>query len=160
MRKTIIFDNEISLNSVNLLIDEMYGLEQVDLWFCTVGGHPEYMKALISFLNNYGEENLRVFLFDTIGSAGCQILDKYIGYKNIDNLDVVVFHAIDRDTKNIRKTNRLEILERADRNSLQESLRSLKKLGLTKSELESYKKGEDVEMDRERFSKLKIKNLF
>ena len=159
MRKTIIFDEDITADGVNNLINQIHGLEEVDLFFSTDGGNPNYMKALINFLNFY-EGNLRVFLNHIVASAGVTMLTEFKGAKNIDELDILMLHATDRFTGNTRRSKAETICIERDKENLQKDLKFLKKFGLSEKELLKYQAGKDVILSNKRVRQLKIKNLF
>lgn len=137
---TYIFEEDITLESINGLLEK---LDQIDvLYFSSTGGTVSYMKVLIDALNK--REDIEVHLFDSICSCATFFLTDYKGKLNTDRMEVVLFHKIDIQTYQLRKTvfNDKQYLE--DLKEDNKEYRAKIKKFLTKKQLKKFDKGKDV----------------
>lgn len=159
IRYKYIFDEEITVESVNRLIEVLYSYQSVDLFFSTQGGLVFAIDVLIEAINEHPD--ITVTLCSSVCSAGTFLLtDLECPVYVHDNLDFIMIHAADRMVEGqVRKTDLdyailKEQLESANRIRAEK----YKKLGVPKKYLDRYLKGEDVYLYKEDINKLKINN--
>lgn len=158
MVKYYYFNEEITADSVNNLIDRLENIEnKIVLYFSTIGGDPCAMQCLIDFLNNR-KENISIVLTNQVCSAGTTLLTDFKGELklDVDNLDFLLFHLADRESYNLRKTQSKE-LKKQDIEYNKNFAKKLKeKQLLTKKQLKRFFKGEDVCVYKKQFKLWKI----
>ncbi len=156
-RHTQIFDSEISVETVQNLINELNNYGKVDLFFSTNGGQMVAMEALLHYLNER-KEDITIILTDEICSAGTFLLTDFQGCLKLSKgLDFILFHIGDRMTYANRKgdLSRKDLL--AQLKELNEELaRKFSALGLNSKELKKFKAGYDVILYRKDFHRLNI----
>lgn len=156
-RHTLIFDEEIDIETVQGLINEMANHRQIDLFFATNGGSLTAMDALIHYLN-VRKDDIVIYLTDEICSAGTFLLTDFEGcVKLARGLDFILFHLGDRLTYANRKgsINTKELLKQL-KDTNEEMLAKFEALGLTKAELKKIKAGHDVIIYKKDFHRLHI----
>lgn len=154
------FDDTISLDSVQGLIDTLALHDKIDLFFTTEGGEIVETKVLIHYLNSR-KDDIDIYLTDVIMSAGAFLLTDYQGKLIVtDSLDCILFHKIDRQvyTRRQQFISIQTLLEQLD-NDNEILAKKFLKLGLTKSEVKDFREGKDVVLYRKDFSRLKNINL-
>lgn len=150
------FSNEITVETVQELINTLVGTPSVDLFFTTTGGDLCAMKALLHFINNHPD--ITIYLTGFIASAGTFFLvDCTQKVILAEDLDCILFHVGDRPSEGaLRK-------QTYDMNILYDQLKEyntvyaekFKKLGLTAKEIKAYQAGEDVLLYKKDFNRLK-----
>lgn len=157
MRYTYYFDDEITQESIQELIDVISQVEQVDLFVTTIGGSRWAIDVLMHAINQHPD--IVIYLCGYIASAGTFFLTEceqpvYLH----ENLEWILFHQGDRPVEGeFRKTS-------LDRHILYDNLKlqneilgeKYKKLGLTTKEMKRYFEGDDVIIYRKDFNRLKI----
>jgi len=152
-----IFNEGITVGSVNRLMEKLEGEEKIVLWFSTDGGNIDPMRCLIRFFNSLGD-NIEIVLTDELCSAGTMILTDYTGKLTQDGLDFILFHKWDRLVYTLRKSciiNESKMNEQ-DGNNNKNFSKKLKKLGLNKKQLKKYKQGKDVILYKEDFKQINL----
>ena len=155
---TIMFDDEIAEEPVQMLINEMSQYPFVNLYFSTEGGMVHVMRALVDYLNrrsNPGDISVRVYLNLVCISAGTLLLTDYIGqlYMTCD-FRYFWFHAPDVRTFNIRKEAGSEKLLKFLHEDNEEFYSKLLEVGLTEAEIQSIRDGDDVYIFRDDLKRL------
>lgn len=156
-RYVYFFEDDITRNSVQELIDVLVGVPSVDLFIDTPGGSLNAMSALIHFVNNHPD--IKIYLTGGVASAGTMFLT-HCNKEVIltEDLDYLLFHLADRSRGGeFRKTL-------LDWNQLHEQLKTWNdnyierfvKLGLNKKEIKDIRDGKDVIFYRKDFKRLKI----
>lgn len=158
---TIMFDDEINEESVQMLINEMSQYPFVNLYFSTEGGLVHVMRALVDYLNrrsNPGDVSVRVYLNLVCISAGTLLLTDYIGqlYMTVD-FRYFWFHAPDVRSYNIRKEVGSEKLLKFLHEDNEQFYSKLIELGLTNTEVQSIRQGDDVYIFRDDLKRLNRK---
>ncbi len=158
MRYTYYFHEDISVESVQDLIDMLMNYPAVDLFVDTPGGSLNAMKALLHFINN-SHPDIVIYLTGFVASAGTMFLTDCTKEVILtDDLDCLLFHLADRGRDGeFRKTL-------LDWNVLQEQLKdwnnkyldAFTKLGLNKKEIKDISEGKDVIFYKKDFKRLKI----
>jgi len=151
------FEDNITKESVQELIDHLYGCPQVDLYFSTHGGEMTAMKILIKFLNNHPDIN--VYLTDMIASAGTFLLTDFTGNLFLDEgLEAILFHLGDRAVEGqFRKTTfNTQILYDQLQEENNKYVAKYKELGLNTKEIKRIIEGDDVILYRKDFDRLKL----
>ena len=157
MRISIMFDNKITIETVQELIDNLHKHSEADLWFSTSGGEASSMRVLVNYLNTRPE--VKIYIQDCLQSAGTQLLTDYKHQLEITNdCDFILFHAVDRESYKIRKqyicANKIE---KQDRQENKKYTKKLLKIGFTDKQVEKFLKGKDVIFYKKDFKKLKLK---
>ena len=157
MRYTYYFENDITNESVQELIDILVQVESIDLFITTEGGSAWAIRVLIHALNQHPDVN--IYLTGYISSAGTFLLtDCDHPVYLTEELDWILFHQGDRfGGGEFRKSD----LDRAELyNQLKDFNNNLadkyKKLGLTTKEIKRFNEGYDIILYRKDFSRLKI----
>lgn len=156
---TVIFNSTITPDNVADLIDEMNQYAFVNLYFSTDGGNINEMNILIDFLNyRYKNDSLKLILYDFVASAGTLILFDYEGPIFLQKyFRGFMFHAPDITIGTIRQgvfgAKSKELLTIMNNDIYAQYL----EIGLTKSDIEKMKKGEDVFVWYDNINKLKRK---
>ena len=156
-RYTFLFENEITVETVQGLIDTLVGVPSADLFFTTVGGELTAMKALVHFINNHPD--IVIYLTGYIASAGTFLLtDCNKEIYLTDELDFILFHQADRPVEGQFRKRKLDekILYLQTEEVNNQMAEKYKKLGLNSKEIKEYFKGEDVIFYRKDFSRLKV----
>lgn len=154
---TVIFNSTITPDNVADLIDEMNQYPFVNLYFSTDGGNINEMNILIDFLNyRYKNDSLKLILYDFVASAGTLILFDYDGPIFLQKyFRGFMFHAPDITIGTIRQgvfgAKSKELLTIMNNDIYAQCLA----IGLTKSDIEKMKKGEDVYVWYDNIHKLK-----
>jgi hypothetical protein len=157
MGHTIIFKDEIDIESVQDLIDQISQYEYVNLYFSTNGGYISEMMILINYLNErYKLNSIKVTLYDDVISAGTLLLTSYEGPLFISPMfRFFQFHAPDVllpvTRREVSGKIILQLLEEANK----EYFTELKSLGLNKKELSIVEGGGDVFINKNELSRIK-----
>jgi len=140
-----LFDEEITVESVNNLMEKLEGQEDINLWFSTHGGLTSAMRCLVEFFNSL-KDNIKITLTNCLCSAGVDLLLDYKGSLTYKDLDYILIHKGDRQTYNFRKDDCIDekILLAQDKKENKRYFKKLKKLGLTEKQLKRFKQGRDV----------------
>jgi hypothetical protein len=154
------FDNEITVESVNELVEKLQAVQgEIELWFSTNGGSSSVMAFLLSFLN-HRKEGITVVLTNKCYSAGADILIFFEGKIRIVELDAVLFHLTDREQYSFRKddyTVNHKILAKQDKKYNIDFAKKIKEKGLlTDKQLKQFNKGKDVVVYAKQIKKWKI----
>jgi len=152
------FNDEISVESVNALIELIQDKEKINLWFSTDGGCSDSMTYLISVLNSFGE-NITVTLIGQVHSAGTELLVSYKGNLVIsDGIDYMIFHKEDRKLHTLRNHGYdAKILAQICEENNKNFAKKLKEKGiLTDKQIKQFNKGEDVYLYKHDILKLKL----
>ncbi len=160
MRYTYYFQDIITAETIQELIDVLVQVETIDLFFTTEGGELSSMKALLHAINQHPDVN--VFLTGYIASAGTFLLTDcnkpvYI----TDDLDWILFHQGDRGVEGEFRKNALDrtILYEQLKQTNNEWADKFKKLGLTSKEIKRFNEGDDVVLYKKDFKRLKVATL-
>jgi len=159
-RYTYYFDNEITTETVQELIDILYQYEAIDLYICTPGGEGPAMNALINFINKHSD--IKIYLSNYIASAGTFLLTDC--NKEIiitPDLEFILFHLGDRSVEGQfrKQTVNSNILYKQLKNLNDNLVGKCRKLGLNEKELNEILKGEDLVLYPKDFRRLKLNNL-
>jgi len=151
------FEDEISVESVQELIDILSNHESIDLFFTTPGGAIHAMRVLIHFINKHPD--IKIYMTGFIASAGTMLFTEC--NKEIfltKDLDWILFHMGDRSIEgSFRKTTLdYKILVEQLRIENEEEASILLKLGLNKKEIKSFLEGNDVVLYKNDFKRLRI----
>lgn len=157
------FDEEISTESVNELVEKLSGAEpdeKITLYFTTGGGESSCMSFLISYLNSISDRLEIVFTF-RCWSAGTYLLVYYKGKMRIDldEMDSFLFHKADRKmyASKYRNTESLKKIRKQDEEANINFANKLKEKGLlTEKQIQKYLRGMDVIIYKEQFKKWKL----
>lgn len=154
------FDNDITVESVNNLVDKLQNKEgKIELYFSTNGGSPSAMNFLINFLNSRKEE-ITVVVTDGCYSAGADIFVYFEGKIRTELLDCVVFHLLDRPSYSFRKddyTYDSNIIKKQDNiYNLNFAEKIKERKLLTEKQLKNLLNGKDVVVYREQFKKWEL----
>lgn len=154
---TIIFDEEISIDSIQALIDEMSTRNFVNLYFSTVGGHVAEMNTLIDYLNYRHKVNsIRVFLDKYVTSAGTLLLLNYDGPLFVTkDFYAFMFHMPDISFYGTRKTGYEDGARRILNIRNNKYISDLKNLGLSTKQIKDIEDGKDVYIFADEIYKLK-----
>ncbi len=155
-RHTLLFNDEITWEAVQELIDNMGNYYDIDLFLATNGGTPCAMEALINYLN-WRKDHVTVHLTDRICSTGVDILTDFEGEIVLSkNLDYLIFHIVDRSLYTLRTPFEYKELVKQLQVENESDITKLRALGLTEVELKKYKSGKDVFLYRKDFHRLNI----
>jgi len=157
VRYVRIFNDEITPETVQELIDVLVGVPSVDLFITTPGGCMVSMNALIHFIN--GHPDCNVHLVGGIASAGTFLLTDCTAPVYVtDDLLWILFHMGDMEFGGkFRKTPFNKEEEYKQLKEINERLATkFKKLGLTSKEIKQYFAGDDVVIYRKDFGRLKV----
>ena len=158
---TIIFDDRIDEESIQALMNEMTQYQFVNLYFSTEGGYIHVMRTLVDYLNrrsNPGDISVRVYLNLVCISAGTLLLTDYIGQLFMTcDFRYFWFHAPDVQTYNIRKEAGSEKLLRFLHEDNEQYYSKLLELGLTETEVQTIRGGDDVYIFRDDLKRLNRK---
>lgn len=160
MRYTYYFDDVITSETVQELIDILVQFEQIDLYFTTPGGEKQSMGVLIDTINKHPDIN--IYLTGYIASAGTFLLTRcnhpvYI----TDDLDYILFHQADRSIDGSFRKSEIdrEILHNQLQAENDTMAMEYKKLGLNAKEIKLFNKGENVVLYKKDFNRLKTAKL-
>lgn len=151
------FEDEISQESVQTLLDILIQAPSIDLFICTPGGDLPAAKVLLHFVNNHPD--IRVYLTGYIASAGTLFLvDCNKEVILTDQLDWMLFHQGDREFGGrFRKQMLNQDILHEQLKQFNEALSiKYRRLGLTAKEIKDYFKGEEVILYRKDFNRLKV----
>lgn len=142
------FDDDINKETINTLVDKLQEVDgKINLYFTTLGGYKDAMMYLIYFLNQR-KEDVTVILMNRIASAGTFLLTEFYGELKIDSgLDFILFHAFDRESYSIRKSDNIceKTLTKQDIEGNKIFAKKLKQKGiLTDKQIKQYLKGDNV----------------
>lgn len=154
-RHTLIFNNTITTETVNELINELSNFTLVDIFFSTEGGEMSAMNALLQYLNKR-KEDFKIILTDEICSAGTFILTDFEGEIEISKgLDFILFHLIDRImyTKRVGELSKFQLAKQL-KTMNEELAEKYIKLGLNTKEINRFKSGRDVVLYQKDFNRL------
>lgn len=156
VRYKIIFDGDITTDNVNDLIEKIYSYQSVDLYFSTDGGMLFAMEALIDAVNEHPD--IKVVLTNTVSSAGTYFLFDCTQPVILGkNLMYLMFHCADIMCNGfIRGELKKKEVEEYILGEAEEVGHKLRKIGLTKTEVNKYLKGEDVYIYPKDFKRLKV----
>lgn len=150
------FEESINKDSIVNLVNELE-LKQgkVELWFSTVGGETTAMDYLLSYLN-YRYKEIEIIIVDRLVSVGCKLLTDFKGIIRLyNNLDFILFHKMDREQYVLRKQEvSTKILSKQDEIDNKIFAKKLKKIGLTKKQINIFNKGKDLVLYRKDFKQL------
>lgn len=154
------FENEITVESVNELVEKLQAVEgEIELWFSTNGGDSSAMNFLLSFLNRR-KEDMTVVLTHRCYSAGADILVFFEGKIKIVELDAVLFHLSDREQYTFRKddyTVNHKILAKQDKEYNLFFAKKIKEKGLlTDTQLKQFLQGRDVIVYQKQYEQWKL----
>lgn len=157
MRYVYHFDNEITTESVQKVIDLLSNFPSVDLFFTTVGGSGPAMNILIHFINNHPD--IKIYLSCYICSAGTFLLTdckKEIIFT--DDLEFILFHMGDREVEGQFRKRKLnsDILYEQLKIQNQRWGETFEKIGLNKKEMKAFFDGDDVILYKKDFKRLRI----
>ena len=157
MGHTIIFKDEIDLESVQDLIDRLSMYEFVNLYFSTNGGYISEMLILINYLNErVRSSSIKVILYDDVISAGTLLLMNYEGPLFISPMfRYFLFHAPDVMLQTTRRDSSGKIVLQLLEESNKEYFSELKSLGLSKKEMTIVEGGGDVYINKNELSRIK-----
>lgn len=150
------FEDEITRDSVQNLIDILTPYPSIDLFICTPGGEAPGASVLMHFVNTHPD--IKIFLTGYIASAGTFFLiDCDAEVVLTDQLDWILFHQGDREFGGRFRKQMLDskILEEQIKEFNNTLADKYKRLGLTSKEIKDYFKGEDVILYRKDFARLK-----
>jgi hypothetical protein len=157
-RYTYIFDDEITLETIQDCIDAIHIHPEVDLFFSTQGGETCMMDAFINYLN-LRQKEVTIHLTDVLASAGAFLLTDFKGEIIItDNLEWIMFHKADRLTYSNRRSffNEKILKKQLDEYNNKYS-KKFQELGLSEKEIKAYNSGKDVFLYRKDFNRLNLK---
>lgn len=156
VRYKIVFDDNITTDTVNDLIEKIYSYQSVDLYFSTNGGTLFVMEPLIEAVNEHPD--IKVILTNSVSSAGTYFLFECSQPVMLSkNLMFLMFHCADVTCNGvIRGELKKKEIEDYIISEAEETAQKLKRIGLTKSEVTKYLKGEDVYLYPKDFKRLKI----
>lgn len=151
------FNDEITSESVQELIDILVAVPSVDLFITTPGGEMPAANVLMHFVNSHPD--IRIYLASYIASAGTFFLtdcDKEVILT--EDLDLILFHMGDRPVEGQFRKRKIDekILFEQLKEINENYAQKFKRLGLTSREIKSYLDGDDVILYRKDFSRLKI----
>jgi hypothetical protein len=154
------FEDDITVENVNTLVEVIQDKEDVTLWFATDGGIMASMRYLISVLNSL--PNLTVIIHDYLISAGILLLTDYTGkLVIIDTVDFFVIHTVDRESYQIRKQSicakKLLKQTKEDGNIFAEKLKN--KGILNNKQYKQFLLGQDIILYRDEILKLNLSNV-
>lgn len=154
-RHTMLFDDEIHMESVNELINTLSQHEYVDLFVSTPGGAVHAMDVLIHYLNSRKYE-IRIFLTLGVASAGTLLLTDFEGEIHFtENLTYLMIHKVDfLSYRNRREGETVKNLQRDVERMNKQLLRKYKAVGFSKKHLDKFKAGKDVYIYSKSFKKL------
>lgn len=153
-----LFKDEITLETVNELIEKIQDKEKINLWFSTNGGDCEAMAYLISVFNSLGKK-ITITLTGEVSSAGTDLLIDYTGELKISkDISYMVFHKEDRYLLTLRKDiiSSKRLLKICEKNNKKYSKKLVNKGILNKKQLIQFNKGEDVVLYKKDILKLKL----
>jgi len=155
-RHTLLFNDEITWEAVQELIDNMGNYYDIDLFFSTNGGSPCAMEALLNYLN-WRKDHVTIHLTDRVCSTGVDILLDFEGEIILSkNLDYLIFHIADRSLYTLRTSFEYKELVKQLQIENESDIANLRGLGLNEAELKKYKSGKDVILYRKDFHRLNI----
>lgn len=159
MRRTIIFSDEITYESISLLISDIHNCEgEVDLFFSTNGGTNVETTAFIHFLNTQCKDKLRMFFTDMIGSNGVEIFIDFEGEKYItEDLDIIIIHTASRNVHTRNRELLQKCLEIEDEDTKIRLTKYSKFFKFTKEGKKTFKKGEDIVITKQDFDRFSDK---
>lgn len=156
-RYTYIFDDEITLETIQNCIDAIHIHPEVDLFFSTQGGETCMMDAFINYLN-LRQEEITIHLTDAVASSGAFLLTDFKGEIILtDNLEWIMFHKADRLTYSSRRSffNETILKKQLDEYNNKYS-KKFQQLGLSDKEIKAYNSGKDVFLYRKDFNRLNL----
>ena len=156
MRTTIVFDSEITNETINALINDIVSFDgEVDLFFATNGGTNIETTAFIHFLNNQCKDKVRMFFTGSVASNGVNILMNFEGEKYItEDLYYILIH---KSAGNITSSRGDKYIDEIRKQFQIDNKNQLKKYTafykLTKEEKKNYNKGEDIILYKDDFKR-------
>lgn len=82
MRKSIYFEDDISKETINDLIQEIDTEEfNIDLFFSTKGGISSVMNCFVHYANQLPSDKLTIYFTEQVMSAGVSLMRDYKGKK-------------------------------------------------------------------------------
>lgn len=159
VRYTYMFDDEITIESAQNLIDVLYTYPAVDLYISTIGGEGSTMNNLIHFINKHPD--ITIYLTNYIASAGTFLLSDC--NKEVilsEDLEFILFHLGDREVEGQFRKRKIDdkILYEQLRIMNENLIEKYTKLGLNKKEIKDIRDGNDVILYRKDFPRIK-KNI-
>lgn len=160
MRYVYYFNQDITDESVQVVVDMISQFESVDLFVTTNGGSLWAMDMLIHAINQHPDIN--IYLSGYVASAGTLLLvDCTQPVYLHDNLEWLLLHQGDRPVEGEFRKNTI------DRHIMYDQLKTIndtlaakyKKLGLTTKEIKAFNNGEDVVLYKKDFNRLKIARI-
>ena len=154
------FSDDINVENVNTLVEKLQAVEgKIRLYFSTDGGDPSSMNFLLNFLNSR-KEYITVVVTDRCYSAGVDIFVLFEGRIEIEDLDCMLFHVMDRQRYSYRVdgyTSDPKILAKQDKEYNINFAKKIKKKGLlTDKQLKQFLNGRDVIVYKKQFEKWKL----
>lgn len=151
------FNDEITSETVQELIDVLVAVPSVDLFITTPGGEMPAANVLIHFVNSHPD--IRVYLSSYIASAGTFFLtDCNKEVILTEDLDLILFHMGDRPVEGQFRKRKIDdkILFEQLKEINEKYADKFKRLGLTSREIKQFLDGDDVILYRKDFNRLKI----
>lgn len=151
------FDNEITPETVQELIEKLNMYSNIDLFITTPGGELPAMRVLIHFINNHPDIN--IYMTGYIASAGTFLfLECNKPIMLCEDLDWILFHLGDRMVEGqFRKTTlNYEILKEQLQETNNKTAEGFLKLGLNKKEIKDFLSGDDVVLYKKDFNRLRL----
>lgn len=157
MRYSYLFENKISTETVQELINTVHGYEEVDLYVMTEGGEIAAMTALVDYLNRR-KESVKIYIKDYCMSAGTILLTDFKGDIELcEDLDFLMFHVWDYKEYNLRHATKHDrIIKKQFAKGNEEFSKKLKNLGLNQKEVSKFLKGKDVVIYRKDFNRINL----
>jgi len=103
MTKYIYFNEDLDTESVTDLVDKVYRTEgKMRIYISTHGGYSNQTAFLISALNSR-KKDITLVMTDFVASCGTFFLLDFEGEMEFFEIDVLLFHCVDRSQLGIRK---------------------------------------------------------
>lgn len=158
--KTLIFNDEITYDSVNDLINDIEeGInsgEEVTVYFQTVGGDYSSGLVLIDYINQ-NKNSITLVGYEELSSTGFSVFFRVDCKKKLLEGVFSLVHLTARsvETRNIKNSKHIDkfFLDESKRNHDAEMV-WLKQIGLYDKEIASVKKGEDLFLTDSRLNEL------
>ena len=159
MKTTIVFANEISYETVAELIKQLeeHSDKQINLYFSSAGGGVGAGEVLTDYFNYRGLD-LTLISNWSMNSVAFEVFFKSISInKRIMPNTHSVIHFARRDMSSIdlkdKKTYEYFLFEDVKKGN-SEYLKFLAKIGISKNDIETVRKGKDVILDYDRLKEL------
>lgn len=159
MRKSIYFDDDISKETINDLIQEIHTEESnIDLFFSTKGGISSVMNCFVHYANQLPSDKLTIYFTEQVMSAGVSLMRDYKGKKVVhSDLDLIMIHAPDRLSYSIRDSKEGDKILKQDKKVVKVEANRFKEfLGLSDKQHKEYLRGEDIYIYKKDFHKINL----